>query len=543
MHGNALRYQNRSNGKFEKNVICVAGRAMWNILHDKEDGQLSGRRSLQEDISASTQNMKRIILRFILLFGLVNVLNAAPRRSNRIKIDPNYLKALMAYKKLEPKMTRRELKTITTIGILNGALKAEKEMEKHLTGLVTDLILNTNISDKSTALPKITKIQDTIERDKNAVHILTGAMDLATKSMSVKEYKEELQKTLDEHKSHKRETRNQKKDIDMPRLKAAILDHVLNIQRQIIKKIDGTLKYLEDNDELDMIKVNKKRNADEEGNNLKEFFAEDKVENNLIDTDNKSVSDTEGRIMNKPSNIEPNETFEFNTNDESNKTANQMEGSDEDNGEGGAAPGGLVGLIASLSGGEGGSDIGALVGALTGVIAQIFGPGGLDIESLISTGTSLISGLLSGDKNFGTVLGEYVGTAFDGLSGGGGAINNGKFIGNLLGTIVASLSADPEDDDQPPKPLVFLQTFLKTFQEAKNRAGTPEDGQEAMPAHPMGGSDSFGFVKQIISALVGGVTSLVLNAALGASGGSSQASTSALASSSHPHPPAHKPTW
>lgn len=49
-------------------------------------------------------------------------------------------------------------------------------------------------------------------------------------------------------------------------------------------------------------------------------------------------------------------------------------------------------------------------------------PGGLDIESLISTATSLLAGLLSGDKNFGVVLGQYVGTAFDGLSGGGGAV-------------------------------------------------------------------------------------------------------------------------
>lgn len=63
------------------------------------------------------------------------------------------------------------------------------------------------------------------------------------------------------------------------------------------------------------------------------------------------------------------------------------------------------------------------------------------------------------------MLGIYVGTAFDGLSGGGGAVSlflqrqnkkdwifqhfffftfqikNGEFIGNFLGTVVASLSA------------------------------------------------------------------------------------------------------
>lgn len=50
-------------------------------------------------------------------------------------------------------------------------------------------------------------------------------------------------------------------------------------------------------------------------------------------------------------------------------------------------------------------------------------PGGLDVPSLLSTGTSLIAGLLGGDENFGKVLGSYIGIAVDGLSGGGGAVN------------------------------------------------------------------------------------------------------------------------
>jgi len=93
--------------------------------------------------------------------------------------------------------------------------------------------------------------------------------------------------------------------------------------------------------------------------------------------------------------------------------------------------------------GEGGSDVGALIGALTGLVSTLFGvsitvynslwgiaiylmfrqPGGLDVQGLIQTGTSLISGLLGGNKNFGLVLGQYVGTALDGLSGGGGAVS------------------------------------------------------------------------------------------------------------------------
>lgn len=87
-------------------------------------------------------------------------------------------------------------------------------------------------------------------------------------------------------------------------------------------------------------------------------------------------------------------------------------------------------------------------------------PGGLDVPSLLSTGTSLIAGLLGGDENFGKVLGSYIGIAVDGLSGGGGAVNiiykfrvwlhhvrillkdnNGAFFGNFVGTLFAQLSA------------------------------------------------------------------------------------------------------
>lgn len=46
-----------------------------------------------------------------------------------------------------------------------------------------------------------------------------------------------------------------------------------------------------------------------------------------------------------------------------------------------------------------------------------------DIPSLLSTGTSLIAGLLGGDENFGKVLGSYIGIAVEGLSGGGGAVS------------------------------------------------------------------------------------------------------------------------
>ncbi|XP_017055220.1 keratin, type I cytoskeletal 9 isoform X1 [Drosophila ficusphila] len=223
----------------------------------------------------------------------------------------------------------------------------------------------------------------------------------------------------------------------------------------------------------------------------------------------------------------------------------------EGGGGGGGGGGGLVGIIGSLSGGEGGSDVGALIGALTGLVSTLFGPGGLDVQGLIQSGTSLISGLLAGNKNFGLVLGRYVGTALDGLSGGGGAINNGQFLGNFLGTVLAALSADPEEEG-PPQPLTFTKNLITSFLEAKFRPNSEEGSEERHGSAELprprkkkeGGGwaaaaasnfDSGGFVKQVASHLVSNALGLILNAGLGAAGGASSAAKNIFASSSMGH--------
>ncbi|XP_017073718.1 keratin, type I cytoskeletal 10 isoform X2 [Drosophila eugracilis] len=213
-----------------------------------------------------------------------------------------------------------------------------------------------------------------------------------------------------------------------------------------------------------------------------------------------------------------------------------------DGGGGGGGGGGLVGIIGSLSGGEGGSDVGALIGALTGLVSTLFGPGGLDVQGLIQTGTSLISGLLGGNKNFGLVLGQYVGTALDGLSGGGGA--------------------DPEEEG-PPQPFVFTKNLITSFLEAKFRPNSEEGSEERHGSSELprprkkkeGGGwaaaaasnfDSGGFVKQVASHLVSNALGLILNAGLGAAGGASSAAKNLFASSSmghHGKPADHHRSW
>ncbi|XP_023295249.2 uncharacterized protein LOC111678211 [Lucilia cuprina] len=526
-----------------------------------------------------------ISLIWISLLISAHLCRSVPVQKNsnlRAQINPYYLKAMAAYKKLEPKLPREELRAITTIGILNGAKQAEQQMEKNLIDVVKDLLLNTNISDKNVVLPKIEKIEDQLNRDQKALDILTKSLDMATKSKDAKTFKQEMLdilKTLKDPTLADDVLGSGESDVGkrVAQLRKQILKQV-NLMKNIVDdKIDFTLEYLiehaEDNGPLAKAsnRVLKKRQTEKEEpariRQIKSLLTEDDFRNNLVEehkSDNEDDSLEDDNLLleaaannvierntSKSSQQQATITVMVNTTNAVNgndmKPAKQEDGSpeflDNDDQPPPTGGGGLVGIITSLSGGEGGSDIGALIGALTGVISQIFGPGGLDIETLISSATALISGLLAGDKNFGTVLGIYVGTAFDGLSGGGGAINNGQFIGNFLGTVVASLSADPEEDDEPPKPFIFLQNLISSFVEAKNRPLTEEESsserKDKTPTYNKGGgSDSSAFIKQIVSHVVGSLVSVILNASLGASGGASHASHSLFAGSSAGHNPA-----
>lgn len=88
------------------------------------------------------------------------------------------------------------------------------------------------------------------------------------------------------------------------------------------------------------------------------------------------------------------------------------------------------------------------------------------------------------------------------------------------------LSQDPEDDDNPPKPGIFLQNvFMGSLQGLRRTGDGQDDGDEGAMAMPApGGSDAFGFVKGLIKAVIGGVVSIVTNTLAGLSSGASKGS-------------------
>ncbi|CAG9791343.1 unnamed protein product [Diatraea saccharalis] len=108
-------------------------------------------------------------------------------------------------------------------------------------------------------------------------------------------------------------------------------------------------------------------------------------------------------------------------NQNSENASNASDDSDEPP-EGDGQGGGILGLIAGLSGGEDGqSDLGDLLATISGIVANLSGDG-IDLNAVIASGFGLFVGLLSeGNENPGAVIGSYLLTSLDSITGGGAA--------------------------------------------------------------------------------------------------------------------------
>ncbi|XP_034490362.1 uncharacterized protein LOC117794008 [Drosophila innubila] len=491
-------------------------------------------------------------------------------RISELTLQSQYLRAISAYRRLERSLPPQDLRSLTALGLLNGARQTEHQMEQHLVQAIKKFLQQTDFQASSQVLPKIDEIEKELLRDQRALNILGSAIDVISSTKNQQQFLQELHNIREQQAIELQPQSAEEPQLGerLGQLRLHILAQVPQMKIDLDTKIKTALQQLMKQATNDGIlakfsqKALHKRAANEQlgenqGDNPKEMhkiksimseidFRENLVEQQFDKSDNnnkqpQSKDDFDDMTLDINSqNVTVKNNTKINGTQETGDGFSELGDDDADNGGGGG--GGIVGIIGSLSGGEGGSDVGALIGALTGLISTLFGPGGLDIESLISTATSLLAGLLSGNKNFGVVLGQYVGTAFDGLSGGGGAINNGQFLGHFFGTVLAALSADPEDEGLP-QPLTFTKNFVNGFLESKFRPMSDEalearHGSSELPHQKKkeGGVASFDsgmFVKQITSHLVNRALGLLLNSSLGASGGASQASAGLFSSSSH----------
>lgn len=159
----------------------------------------------------------------------INLVNSLPiKKPLQVPLTSNYIRAIAAYRKLEPYLSQQELRTITVLGIVNGIKEVEKQMEKHLIIELNDFLSNTDMSDRETVLPRIEKIEQQLQRDQKALEILVNSMDLAMKNKHVKAYKKELHDML---RSVRRENRISNENIE-------ISDIIGNLRKNILKQID-----------------------------------------------------------------------------------------------------------------------------------------------------------------------------------------------------------------------------------------------------------------------------------------------------------------
>ncbi|CAO1406843.1 unnamed protein product [Diamesa hyperborea] len=424
------------------------------------------------------------------------------------------------------------------MGILMGTIKTEEKMEKNLLGLVLELFQTYNKINNKEIGNKIKLIEETMERDKRAIQILNNALNLAMKSKTVDEYRNELNKIASEDSHSKNgeqvnfKLKMKSRDKLMKGFKLDVIKHMTYLRDSVGDTAGRTMKNFEMNKKkvlpVQVVQIDQKLAILP---NVEEHF------NEMLKLNQFQIPEITIPMQYWPFTQLDFESLQRFRRQNVDQNQNQVTvdvdlGTDEDlEFEDNPTPGngGFAGLLASLSGGDEGSDVGALVGALSGVVSNLFGPGGLDVPALLSTGTSLIAGLLAGDENFGKVLGNYIGIGVEGFSGGG-ADNNGAFFGNFLGSLLASLSSDPDDEENPPQPKLFIENFFNGLQ-GKQKRGTDEQ-PPAGGDHHKGSGHIFEFINNIISSLFGGITSIILNASFGSSAGSSQGSGDLSAGSS-----------
>lgn len=96
-------------------------------------------------------------------------------------------------KKLRLKKSRDEIKTIATVGMLSGALKVEQNMKENLQKIVNEFYQQFNASTPEENMDKIFLLEETMERDKRAIQILSNALDYARDVRSYEEYKDRME--------------------------------------------------------------------------------------------------------------------------------------------------------------------------------------------------------------------------------------------------------------------------------------------------------------------------------------------------------------
>lgn len=283
---------------------------------------------------------------------------------------------------------QEHLKHAAPFGVMLGAVKVEKAMEINLMKLISDFQKSLQRSDPTGARKKHKEIETTMERDKHAIEILMHAMALATKTKNISEYREALNKLAAKDSIGKNQKIEPKPPKRFDDVKASVKNHMKIMQ----EKVDAAIKQA-----IESMEIKTKKKTSQIVSTSPAITSPNIHMNDIYNRDTVRLPPlyVQMPVWLPGYNIDVESFYRFRRQNDlvdnqiensKEKTKESEEEFDDDDLGNPSSNGGIGGLIASLSGGEGGSDVGALVGAISGVITNLFGPGGLDIPSLISTG-------------------------------------------------------------------------------------------------------------------------------------------------------------
>ena len=123
------------------------------------------------------------------------------RKIDPIKTNQEILKNVdfsKMFKELHQYLSPEEVRIVSTLGLVTGALKAEESMREHLYVLADELLGSFNSRKPKENLEKLIAIEQTINRDKSVVNVLNGMLTYARNETTLDALQTELLSILKE---------------------------------------------------------------------------------------------------------------------------------------------------------------------------------------------------------------------------------------------------------------------------------------------------------------------------------------------------------
>lgn len=117
------------------------------------------------------------------------------RKIDPIKSNLELLKNVdfsKTFKELHQYLSPDEVRMVTTLGLVTGALRAEQSMREHLYVLIDDLLASFNSKKPKENMEQLIVIEQSINRDKSVVKVLNGMLRYARNATTLDALQTEL---------------------------------------------------------------------------------------------------------------------------------------------------------------------------------------------------------------------------------------------------------------------------------------------------------------------------------------------------------------